>query len=71
MIVEGSFNVKLFIEFINSLLEKMNSFFDPRSVVVMNNCSIHKSFEIEELTKMRCASFMSSCCTSLIALLKR
>ena len=50
-IVEGSFNAALFMKFISGLLDKMNSFSDPPSVIVMNNCVIHKAPEIRELVE--------------------
>ncbi|KAF9516166.1 hypothetical protein BS47DRAFT_1292961, partial [Hydnum rufescens UP504] len=37
-IVEGSFNCPLFMEFIEGLLDQMNPFPGPNSVIVMDNC---------------------------------
>lgn len=52
-IVEGSFNGELFYGFIQDLLKKMLPFPNPKSVVVMDNCSIHKAPEIRELVESR------------------
>ena len=37
-IVEGSFTVELFTDFIEGLLAQMNDFPGPQSVIVMDNC---------------------------------
>ena len=42
-IVEGSFNMELFMEFIEGLLDCMHPFPVKNSVIVMDNCHIHKS----------------------------
>ena len=52
-VVEGSFNTVLFTEFIRKLLVKMNRFPHPRSVIVMDNCPIHKASSIKELINSR------------------
>ena len=52
-VIEGSFNTVLFIEFTRKLLPKMNRFPHPKSVVIMDNCSIHKAPEIKELIESR------------------
>lgn len=44
-IIEGSFDYQSFGEFIDKLLDQMNPFPEPNSVVVMDNCRIHKSEE--------------------------
>lgn len=51
--MEGSFNGTLFMGFIQELLTKMAPFPAPKSVVVMDNCAIHKSAEIRELVESR------------------
>ncbi len=56
MIIEGSFNTELFILFIRDLLDKMQPFPAPNSVVVMDNCKIHKAPEIRELIESRYTS---------------
>ncbi|KAF9503538.1 hypothetical protein BS47DRAFT_1271496, partial [Hydnum rufescens UP504] len=48
-IVEGSFNHPLFMEFIEGLLDQMNPFPGPNSVIMMDNCRIHKSNEITQM----------------------
>ena len=53
LIVEGPFNTELFTVFIESLLEKMQPFPNPRSVIVMDNCAIHKAPEIRDLIESR------------------
>ena len=58
MVVQGAFNTILFTEFISGLLDKMNPFPLPRSVIVMDNCAIHKSPEIRELIESRSLSFL-------------
>jgi hypothetical protein len=47
-IVQGSFNYESFGEFIEGLLAKMNPFPSPNSVIVMDNCRIHKSEAVLE-----------------------
>ncbi|KLO04691.1 hypothetical protein SCHPADRAFT_840350, partial [Schizopora paradoxa] len=52
-IVEGSFNTQLFLEFIEDVVSKMNPFPSPRSVIIMDNCAIHKAPEIREAIESR------------------
>ena len=52
-VVEGSFNTELFMDFIRNLLSKMQPFPNPNSVIVMDNCAIHKAPEIRELIEAR------------------
>lgn len=52
-ILEGSFNSDSFAEFIDGLLCHMNPFPGPNSVVVMDNCSIHKSDLVREMIETR------------------
>ena len=54
-IVEGSFNTDLFLEFIEDLVEKMQPFPSSKSVVIMDNCAIHKAPEVREMIEERCA----------------
>ena len=58
MVVRGAFNTILFTEFISGLLDKMNPFPLLRSVIVMDNCAIHKSPKIRELIESRSLSFL-------------
>ena len=48
-IVQGSYNAKLFKRFICGLLDQMNEFPGPRSVIVLDNCRIHKSKAIIDM----------------------
>jgi len=48
-IVEGSFTTELFKGFISGLLDHMNPFPGPNSVIVMDNCRIHRSRAIREM----------------------
>ena len=52
-IVEGSFDSGLFTDFICGLLQKMNIFPQPRSVIVMDDCRIHKGGHIKEMIEAR------------------
>ncbi|KAF7343439.1 hypothetical protein MVEN_01776600 [Mycena venus] len=52
-IVEGSFNAESFTAFIDGLLDKMNPFPGPNSVIVMDNCRIHKAEIIREMIEER------------------
>jgi hypothetical protein len=55
-IVEGSFDSELFYLFISRLLDQMQPFPAPNSVIVMDNCRIHKNPVILELIKSRSVS---------------
>jgi hypothetical protein len=57
-IVEGSFTTETFAEFIDGLLDKMNKFPGPNSVIVMDNCRIHKAEEIREMIEARYVCFV-------------
>ena len=51
-IIKGSFDYQSFGEFIDKLLDQMNLFLKPNSVIVMDNCRIHKSEEnLEKITQ--------------------
>ncbi|EPT05539.1 hypothetical protein FOMPIDRAFT_1097293, partial [Fomitopsis schrenkii] len=50
-IIEGSFNSARFKAFINGLLEEMQPFPGPNSVVIMDNARIHHDPEIVELVE--------------------
>jgi len=52
-IVEGSFTAELFQEFIRALLDRMQPFPAPNSVIVMDNARIHKSPEVVEMIHAR------------------
>ena len=42
-IIEGSFTTARFARFVDGLLDRMNPFPGPNSVIIMDNCRIHKS----------------------------
>jgi hypothetical protein len=52
-IIEGSFNGQLFSKFIANLLNFMQQFPGPNSVIIMDNCRIHKAPEIREMIESR------------------
>ncbi|KAF7372167.1 hypothetical protein MVEN_00075800 [Mycena venus] len=52
-IVECSFNAESFTAFIDGLLNKMNPIPGPNSVIVMDNCRIHKAEIIREMIEER------------------
>jgi len=52
-IIEGSFTTETFTDFIDGLLDKMNAYPGPNSVIVMDNCRIHKSEEVREMIEAR------------------
>ncbi|KLO04995.1 hypothetical protein SCHPADRAFT_839921, partial [Schizopora paradoxa] len=53
-IIEGSFNTERFTSFIKDLVLKMSPFPAPKSVIVMDNCAIHKAQEIRDIIEERC-----------------
>ncbi|EJD00713.1 uncharacterized protein FOMMEDRAFT_44505, partial [Fomitiporia mediterranea MF3/22] len=50
-IIKGSFNTEHFTEFIKSLLDHCQLFPSPRSVIVMDNCTIHKVLKVYRIIK--------------------
>ena len=52
-VVEGSFCAETFQRFISCLLNRMEPFPAPNSVIVMDNCRIHKSPDIVEMIESR------------------
>jgi hypothetical protein len=42
-VVEGSYNFNSFDSFISGLLSRMDQYPGPNSVIVMDNCRIHKN----------------------------
>ena len=52
-VVEGSFNSQLFYDFISRLLDCMQPWPAPNSVIVMDNCRIHKHPAIVQLIQER------------------
>lgn len=59
MIIEGSFNAETFTKFVKGLLDHMQPFPSPKSVIVMDNCSIHKAPQIRELVESRSTATLS------------
>ena len=59
-IVEGSFHAEMFVLFIQNLLEHMEPFPGPNSVIVMDNCRIHKSPYIQELIRTWYGLYLST-----------
>ena len=52
-VVEGSFCAETFQRFISRLLNRMEPFPAPNSVVVMDNCRIHKSPDVVKMIESR------------------
>jgi hypothetical protein len=52
-ITDGSFTKLKFAQFIDGLLTWMNPFPDSNSVIVMDNCQIHRSSLIQEMIQDR------------------
>ena len=52
-IVEGSYNTASFAAFIGALLNQMKPFPEPNSVIIMDNCRIHKSPDILDMITAR------------------
>ncbi|CAA7260824.1 unnamed protein product [Cyclocybe aegerita] len=52
-IIEGSFNKRKFGRFIDGLLDQMNPFPMPNSVIIMDNCWIHKDPDALERIEAR------------------
>ena len=49
------YTAREFNSFIDGLLDVMNPFPGPNSVIVMDNASIHKSWELRDMIERRCA----------------
>ncbi|KAF8593945.1 hypothetical protein BDV93DRAFT_459974 [Ceratobasidium sp. AG-I] len=60
-ILEGSFTARTFYSFVQGLLNTMQPFPAPNSVIVMDNCSIHKHRDILDLITERYANFYHEC----------
>ena len=52
-IIEGAFNTAAFYLFIEHILDRMRPFPAPNSIIVMDNCCIHKHPAIQELIVSR------------------
>ncbi|PVF90923.1 hypothetical protein CPB86DRAFT_720375, partial [Serendipita vermifera] len=59
-VVQGSFTMDTFNQFIRNLLNRMNPYdadeHPPRSVIVLDNCQIHKDPEILNYIIERCVT---------------
>jgi hypothetical protein len=66
-IVEGSFDTVLFYQFIDELLDNMQPFPARNSVIVMDNCPIHKFPQIRALIADRSDCFLVSPNSQLIS----
>ncbi|KIK98116.1 hypothetical protein PAXRUDRAFT_134871, partial [Paxillus rubicundulus Ve08.2h10] len=51
-IVGGSFCTETFLQFIKGLLEEMQPYPAPNSVILMDNCQIHKHPDIQEMIEL-------------------
>lgn len=52
-VIEGGHNAESFSLFIDSTLDYMNPYPGPRSVLLMDNCTIHHAEEVEALVDER------------------
>ena len=52
-IVEGSYNTASFAAFIGGLLNQMKPFPEPNSIIIMDNCHIHKFPDILDMITAR------------------
>lgn len=52
-IVEGSFTAMKFYNFIEALLDRMQPFPQPNSVIIMDNARIHKDPRVLDLIEQR------------------
>lgn len=52
-IIENSFTAVKFAHFVDGLLDRMNDFPGPNSVIVMDNCRVHKANAILDMIKQR------------------
>jgi len=52
-IVEGSYNTARFMDFIEGLPQQMQPYPSPKSVIVMDNCRIHKAPQIQQMIETR------------------
>ena len=67
-VVEGLFTTELFKGFIKGLLGVMQPYPGPSSVIVMDNCQIHKHEEIREMVEEKYVTlFLLSLCFILIS----
>lgn len=64
-VVENAFTMDTFNQFINELLDKMNPYDKhihlKNSVLIMDNCRIHKDLEMIERARVRSANSLPTC----------
>lgn len=58
-VLAGSYKARDFNSFIDGLLDNMNPFPGPNSVIVMDNASIHKSPELRPMIEQRYGSHLA------------
>lgn len=56
-IIEGSFTRERFEEFVDGLLDHMTPFPGPNSVIIMDNCRIHRAQSIRDMIEERLVGF--------------
>lgn len=56
---EGSFTKASFKEFVEKLLTQMQNYPKPNSVIIMDNCRIHKSQEVLDMITRACVLLLS------------
>jgi len=63
-VVEGSFDADSFLRFINRLLNHMQPWPSPNSVIVMDSCQIHRHPAVLQAIKERGmrVEFLPACC---------
>ncbi|KIK16593.1 hypothetical protein PISMIDRAFT_113054 [Pisolithus microcarpus 441] len=52
-VVKGSFCTETFTQFIDGLLKNMQPYLAPKSVIMMDNCKIHKHPNIQSMIEAR------------------
>ena len=60
-IQDQPFTAVEFNSFVEALLGNMNPFPQPNSVIIMDNASIHKSPELQQMIEERYVMFLNSC----------
>jgi hypothetical protein len=58
-VVEGSVDSSVYEEFLSQLLDRMQPYPLPNSVLVMDNASIHKTEDVKDMIVERCV-FLST-----------
>ena len=70
-IIQGSFCTATFSEFIRTLLDNMKPFPASNSVIVLDNCRIHKHPDIQEMIKNRYVVICTKWCPQYLFNLQR